>query len=405
MSKEVQQGRRKFIQNSVAGIAGLGLLPGMGRSEVPGDASDRNIKRVFRTLGKTGVRLPVVSMGVMNADNPNLVRAALDAGIVHLDTAWVYQRGRNEEMVGSVIKDYDRKDYFIATKVPGMHEDRRTGKILPDTPTGPFLDKFETSMKRLGLQQVDILYLHSVKSAAGARYQPLMEIMTLLKKEGRVKYIGVTTHQREPEVIRAAADAGIYDVILTAYNFRQDHRREVKEAIAYAAGKGIGIVAMKTQAGVYWDKEKQHPINMTAALKWALADENVHTAIPGFTTFDQLNLDLTVMEDLALTREEKAGLEPPPDKTLAGLYCRQCGTCLTQCVGQVNIPDLMRSYMYAYGYRNLQAARDLVEEQQIRENPCRDCRTCSVTCASRFDVRERIADILRIRDIPRDFLA
>jgi len=58
---------------------------------------------------------------------------------------------------------------------------------------------------------------------------------------------------------------------------------------------GLGIVAMKTQAGVYWDKEKTTPINMKAALKWALRDPNVHTAIPGFTTLDQLQTDLDVL--------------------------------------------------------------------------------------------------------------
>ncbi|HAR36034.1 MAG TPA: hypothetical protein DCR87_03860, partial [Acidobacteria bacterium] len=49
---------------------------------------------IYRTLGRTGVVLPVVSMGVMNSDNPELVRAALDSGLVHLDTAHGYQRGR-----------------------------------------------------------------------------------------------------------------------------------------------------------------------------------------------------------------------------------------------------------------------------------------------------------------------
>jgi glycine dehydrogenase subunit 1 len=49
-------------------------------------------------LGKTGIKLPVISMGVMRADIPNLVKAALDKGMVHLDTANSYQQGRNEEM-------------------------------------------------------------------------------------------------------------------------------------------------------------------------------------------------------------------------------------------------------------------------------------------------------------------
>ena len=95
-------------------------------------------------------------------------------------------------------------------------------------------------------------------------------------------------------MLDAAVECGIYDVVLTAYNFRQKNKEEMGEAMARAAKTGIGIVAMKTQAGAYWDKERQEPINMKAALKWALQNENVHTSIPGFTAFDQLELDLTV---------------------------------------------------------------------------------------------------------------
>jgi len=60
---------------------------------------------------------PIVSMGVMNADNPNLVRAALDGGIFLLDTAHGYQEGRNEEMLGTVLKDRQARRFVLCTKV------------------------------------------------------------------------------------------------------------------------------------------------------------------------------------------------------------------------------------------------------------------------------------------------
>jgi predicted aldo/keto reductase-like oxidoreductase len=343
-------------------------------------------------------------MGVMNADNPQLVKAALDAGIVHLDTAWYYQRGKNEEMIGKVIKNYKRSDYFLATKVPGFHEDRRTGKIIKDAKPGQLLEKFEVSLKRLDLPWVDVFYLHSVKSAAGAVFKPMLDAMAKLKKAGKVKYLGLSTHKNEPEVIKAAADSGFYDVVLTAYNFKQGHMKDVKKAIAYAAKKGMGIVAMKTQAGVYWDKEKLNPINMKAALKWALLDENVHTSIPGFTTFDQLKLDLSVMEDLKLTEQEKKDLKFGEQKSLAGLYCKQCGSCLSQCGQKLNIPDLMRCYMYAYGYKNLGMAKQVMDDLKIKSSACKDCSICTVRCSNNFPVRERVTDILRLNSVPGDFL-
>jgi len=402
--QDTPNSRRNFIKKSAAGLAGAAILPSMLKGETkPPVKTAGKTKMIYRTLGKTGLKLPVVSMGVMNADNPELVRAALDAGIVHLDTAWFYQMGRNEEMIGKVVKDRPRDSFVIATKV-WEPRDRQTGLFPEDAKPESFMEKFETSLKRLGMDYVDILYLHNISRKESALFEPYVALMKKLKKEGKARFIGVSTHKNEPEVIRAAADSKVYDVVLTAYNFNQDHREEVKKAIAYAAKAGLGIVAMKTQAGVFWDKEKQKPINMTAALKWVLQDENVHTAIPGFTTFDQLELDLTVMNDLTLTPKEKADLQPPKDPAMAGLYCQQCEQCVPQCPAKLEIPTLMRSYMYAYGYKNLEKARQTVELTDLTRLACNTCTTCNVKCAVGFDVKGRVLDITRIKDVPQDFL-
>jgi predicted aldo/keto reductase-like oxidoreductase len=405
-TKRVSKGRRNFIKTGAAGLAGAAVLPSVlkGGEKVETKKTEGKQKFIYRTLGKTGIKLPVVSMGVMNADNPKLVEAALEAGIVHLDTAYYYQRGRNEEMIGKVIKDRPRDSFVIGTKVPGDYMDRKTGLFTEKTKASSFIEKFEVSLKRLGLEYVEILYLHSVTKKEAVLFEPLLGALQKLKKAGKAKFIGVSTHRGEPEVLRATADSKIYDVVLTAYNFKQPHAAEVKKAIAYAAGKGLGIAAMKTQAGVYWDKEKQQPINMKAALKWALLDENVHTAIPGFTTFDQMNLDLSVMDDLTLTPREKLDLKLGQKAGLTGLYCRQCEKCIPQCGKNIEIPTLMRSFMYAYGYKNLALAKETLNDLDLSTLPCSNCNTCTVNCTMGFNVRDKILDIARIKDIPADFL-
>lgn len=408
--KEITNSRRNFLKKGVVGLAGVSIFSpaaqGDSKSKAGVDAQKPAVKKkmIYRTLGKTGLKLPIVSMGVMNADKPELVRAALDAGIVHLDTAHYYQRGRNEEMVGKVIKDRPRDSYVIATKVPGDPQDRKTGLFTKETKAETFLEKFEISLKRLGLDHVDIFYLHSVVKREAVLFEPLMNAMIKLKKDGKIRFIGVSTHSNEPEVLRAAADSKVYDVVLTAYNFLQPHLLEMDRAIAYAAKAGLGIVAMKTQAGVYWDKERQKPINMKAALKWALQNKNIHTSIPGFTTFDQMNLDLSVMEDLTLTPREKTDLKLGKKLSMAGLYCRQCGQCLAQCGKDLEIPTLMRSYMYAYGYKRPALAAETLQSLDLSKLPCGDCNSCNVQCTMGFDVRGKILDIARIQKVPQDFL-
>jgi predicted aldo/keto reductase-like oxidoreductase len=345
---------------------------------------------IYRTLGRTGVVLPVVSMGVMNADNPELVRAALDSGLVHLDTANVYQRGRNEEMIGQVLKGRPRDSFFIATKVK---EDEK------------FMELLDLSLKRLGLDYVDILYLHNLSKRDNVLKPENLEVMEKAKKSGKARFIGVSTHSNEPEVIRAAVEAKIYDVVLSGYNFRKDYLQDLDAAIAEAVKAGVGIIAMKTMAGAFWDKQRTQPINTKAALKWALNNPNITTAIPGMTTFDQLKSNLEVVKDLKLTPEELADLKLGEAKNMAGLYCQGCERCVSQCPKALPIPELMRAYMYAYGYKNLAAAHELVSSLNLPDNPCAGCEQCSVSCAFKFDVRDRLLDINRLKAVPAEFFA
>lgn len=416
MSRKKSVDRRDFIKSTIAGVTGFFLTTPVGAEQLETDIEPQSSKRPFihRTLGNTGIELPIVSMGVMNSDNPNLVRAALDAGVVHLDTAWWYQNGRNEEMIGTVLQGRPRDSIVIATKVPGSVPLPYAKGVFPDDDVSrerlvsSFLSRFDTSLKRLRLEYVDILYLHNVWTREAALFEPLLGALAKVKKEGKTRFVGISTHRNEPQVIQAAIDSDLYDVVLTAYNFKQDHRLEVRQAIASAAQAGLGIVAMKTMAGGYWDKQKRKPVNTKAALKWALQDENVHTAILGFTAFDQLESSLSVMENLTLDESEMKDLQletPIEESSIEGLYCQACGKCLNQCRQRLPIPEIMRAYMYAHGYRNLGEARDLLSSLDLPDRPCGSCTSCSVGCAKGFDVADRINDIMRLRKVPSDLIA
>ena len=396
--------RRNFLKTSLTGLAAVGAVPGAVKAAALGTAGGGgSAKPIVRTLGKTGLKVPVVSMGVMNADNPAVVQAALEAGITLLDTASGYQRGRNEQMIGQVVKGRARDSFMIATKVPGPNRDRSMQGLDAAGLEQSFLGKFDECLSRLGLDHVEVLYLHNNTEPEHVQNPAIIGALQKAKRAGKARFIGITTHGNEPAVIRATMETNAYDVVLTAYNFRQDHAADVRKAVAEAAAAGLGIVAMKTQAGAYWDKEKQQPINMRAALKWVLNDPNVATAIPGFTTFDQLKEDWSVVSDITLTPEELKDLHL--GEQVAGLYCQQCGQCLAGCPKGLPIPDLMRGYMYAYGYRNLQAAHELVGSLDLAENPCGSCASCSAVCAKGFDLADRVRDIGRLRAVPGDFFA
>jgi len=402
--KKKRMGRRDFLKSSVAGLGGFIYLSSNEKQplKMVEDKKEDEKKIVYRVLGKTGIKLPVINMGVMNTDNPNLVKAALNAGISHLDTAQMYQRGTNEAMIGEVVKGRPRDSFTIGTRAR-LSIDQKTGLYVEEQTEEAFSQKIETSLKNLGLDYVDIFQHHGIWVRETALYEPVLKALEKAKKAGKIRAIGIATHRNEPEIIQAAIDSKVYDVVLTAHNFQQKHAPEVKQAIAKAADAGLGIMAMKCLGGkMVMEKPGAESVDVKAALKWVLQDPHVHTVIAGFSTFDQMDMDLSVMKDMALTKTEKENLRRTA--LLSGLYCQGCGQCVSQCLYQLPIPDLMRAYMYVYGYRNLVAAQDLLFSLNLPPVICGDCASCPVKCLNQWNVSDRIHNVVRLREVPPDFI-
>lgn len=378
--------RRHFLKSSAAGIAGMMYLPSSRKKLI---MKVRERKLVYRTLGKTGIRVPVIGMGMLLSDQADLMRAALDAGITHFDTtAGQPQQVRNEIMIGEVTRGRPRDSFVFGPKIH-LPQNQTTGLYEKGATEQEFLKKLDASLKRLKIDYVDIVYHHAVSRRESALYEPIMKAMDKAKKQGKTRFLGLTTHKNMAEAVLAAADSNFYEVVMTAYNFRQKDQMNIEEAISKAASAGLGVVAIKIIRGGYDEYDK--PTNPAAALKWVLQDPNVHATIPGFSTYEEMETDLSVMEDLTLTDAEKeelrrASLGP-------SLYCQGCSRCLEQCPAALPIPDLMRAYMYAYGYHQPALARSLIASLEIPARLCEDCSSCSVQCLNGWNIAKKIQDL------------
>ncbi|MDD3642403.1 MAG: aldo/keto reductase [Candidatus Krumholzibacteria bacterium] len=397
--------RRDFMATAAAGIVGAGLagIPA-GRtaaqeSPAPADTSQRRGGRIItRVLGKTGLELPIVGMGVMTAENPEVVRAAYGIGVRYFDTAAVYQGGKNEEMVGRVIEELGvRDEVVIATKI--YAPDTRRGDAPADT-RRKMLAQIDECLGRLRTDHVDILYVHSVDSAELVADEAIHGAMEEIRRSGKTRFTGVSTHKNMPEVISAVAGTGRYDVVLTVINVTMADYADLIGAIRAASKAGVGIVAMKTQAGgrrfplPAETNEYSGSIINTASLKWVLRMPEVHTAIPGFTSFEHMREDFSVAYGLEYTEEEKCLLRDCDLKTGLG-FCRQCGACVASCPAGADIPAMMRAHMYAAQYSDFARARDAYREIERGRGveACRSCGNCRAVCPHAVGIARRIDDL------------
>jgi predicted aldo/keto reductase-like oxidoreductase len=277
-----------------------------------------------------------------------------------------------------------------------MREEDDTPEEIRET----MLTQIGQSLENLQMDFVDILYLHSVESREEIENKIIHDTMQEIKDSGKARYIGVSTHRNMHEVINAVADTGYYDVVLTVVNFTLGDYTELFDAIERAYNRGVGIIAMKTQAVSHrhskleiGDRFKSTTV-ATAALKWILRNKNITAAIPGFTTFEHMEEDFPVVTSLEYTEEEEKLFQECDVKYVMG-FCRQCDLCVETCAQKVDIPSLMRVHMYSTRYSNFHRARttlDSIPEERGLVS-CNSCESCTAICPHHVNIPGSINEL------------
>jgi uncharacterized protein len=377
--------RRDFLRmmGAAAGVAVGATLPGIppGTSAATSPAAD-GLER--RSLGKTGFQVRTIGFGAMTTRDPEVIRFAVDRGVDYVDTAARYMNGENERIVGRALAGV-RDKVVLATKA-------KSGTV------DEMILSAENSLRSLKTDVIDLLQLHNLSTEAEVTDERAREAFRKLIDQGKVRAAGVTTHSGQEAVLRAVEKHGFYKTVLVGYNFRSDTgvAATVKEALGMSQGlsntiravaaSGIGVIAMKTQAGGY----ASPPGGMSphqAALAWVLANPGVTLAIPGMTSYAQVEENLGA-------RGRRFALA---DRIALGQYaleigdrhCGLCGACGGVCPSGVEVPNVLRALMYLEGYREEDLARSAYGSLPAGRNAaaCGDCRECLVACRLRLPVR------------------
>lgn len=375
--------RRSFLKLGLAGAAataiGTSAVPELAASDSP-----KGFNPVFRTLGRTGLKISVVSFGAMLTPEPEVIRASFDYGVNYIDTARRYMGGKNEEIVGTAIKGL-RQKVFLATKTRSENRDQ-------------IFKEMDQSLKALGTDYVDVYQLHNLTAKDKDRaFDPqVRQALKDLKKQGKIRFCGVTTHTNQAEVINAIVDdpEKFFDVVLTGYNFKSGP--DLKEAIARAAKAGIGIVAMKTQTGGYKTEALGSISPHQAALKWVLQDPHVTTAIPGMKDMAMLKEDISVM-GMKLTSGDRQILGRY-GKSIDPYYCQLCAECEGTCPAGVAISTINRGLMYAEAYQEKELAKATYDEIPSRAmaSTCLSCSSCVARCVRGIDIGQKMAQARQV---------
>ncbi len=224
-------------------------------------AKDRYERMKYRRAGRSGLKLPAISLGAWETfgayRDADVARAcitrAFDLGITHFDFANNYGHppGNAESVCGQVLRDMPRDELIIATKAgfpmwPGPYGDGGSRKYL--------IASCDQSLKRLGVDYVDIFYHHRPDPQT-----PIAETigaLATLVAQGKALYIGVSSYTGE-QFAAAAKEADKQGVAITMHQpyYNLLGRKIENDLLPHTIGRGTGVIAFCPLAsGLLTDK-------------------------------------------------------------------------------------------------------------------------------------------------------
>lgn len=334
----------------------------------------------YRRFGRTGLQMPVISCGGMRyqfkwddvkpedipaANQTNLeacIHRALELGINHIETARGY--GSSEMQLGAILPTLPREKLIVQTKV-APHPDPKQ-----------FLKTFETSMRYLRLDHVDLFSIHGINTAElleqTIRPGGCLDAARQLQREGRVRHIGFSTHATT-DVILKAIETDAFDYVNLHWYF-VNHLNWSAIPAARARDMGVFIISPNDKGGkLYTPPEKLrdlcHPLTpMQFNTLYCLARPEIHTLSCGAsrpTDFDEHVAALKHYDSIpgTIAPIEKR-LRAELDSTLGADWCARWFEGLPEYVnvpGEINISEILRLWTYAKGL-------DLVDWAKMRYN-------------------------------------
>ena len=297
----------------------------------------------YRRLGRTNVMVSDISLGSGRIHDVDVPRALFERGVTYVDTAPDYADAGSETLLGAAMRGH-RDKMFVATKFC-----RPTGHLPNDTPVPEIIKEVEQSLRRLQTDHVDLIHIHACDRLDRLMAPNIHEAFDRLKEQGKVRFLGVSTHTPNlEEVANAAIDSGRFDVMMLAYHFGM--WPTFGHILEKAKQHDVAVVAMKTLKGAKHtnlsDFRREAGAYSQSAFRWVLSNPNVSCLVISFSKPEHVD-EYLAASGTALKPTDVARLEKY-DRLIAGDYCQpHCGQCLDSCPENLPINDVLRYRMYA----------------------------------------------------------
>lgn len=361
---------------------------------------------------KNGDELSILGFGCLRLPSDeakaiSLIHEAIEKGINYFDTAYIYQAGKNEILLGKALKGGYRERVKIATKLPPYMVNNLSGakKI------------FVTQLSRLRTSCIDYYLIHMLTDKAMFDKMVDLGVMEWLEEEkirGTINNIGFSFHgsKFDFELIIKAYN---WDFCQIQYNYLDENNQATRSGLELAYSLGIPVIIMEPlRGGKLVNNLPQQVIKAFNsynadrspaewALRWIWNHKEVNVILSGMNSEEQLNENIRIasgskadslsVEELKIFDEVKMILA---EKTK--VPCTACGYCMP-CPHGVNIPGCFSSYNDKYllndkkhRFKYYQTLGGFSAKPSFA-SMCKECGKCELHCPQKIEIRKQLKTV------------
>jgi len=369
----------------------------------------KNIKNgdELSILGFGCMRFPMKGGSIDEKRSIALMRDAVDKGINYFDTAYFYNNGRSESLLGEALQGGYRQRVKIATKLPPFMVGNLDGakKIL------------KTQLSKLKTDYIDYYLLHMLSDKASFdRMEKIgvIDWLEQLKKEGTIRNIGFSFHGSKSdfeELIKAYP----WDFCQIQYNYLDENNQATKSGLQLAHSLGIPVIVMEPLRGgklvnnlpqqVIKEFKSYDPKRSPAewGLRWIWNHPEVTVILSGMSDEEQLAENVRIAQDAKANSlsDEELGIFERVKAILQSrtkVPCTACAYCMP-CPAGVNIPGCFAAYNDKYllddkrnRFKYLQTLGVMAKKPAFASQ-CIECGKCEKHCPQNIQIRQELKKV------------
>ncbi len=368
---------------------------------------DNSFPEIKTFFGFGCMRLPMKGSEVDIEQFKEMTDYFLENGFNYFDTAHGYIDGKSEKAIKVALTDrYPRDKYLLTDKLTEPY-------FSKEEDIRPF---FQSQLDACGVEYFDFYLMHAQNAGNFEHFKKCRAYETAfeLKKEGKIKHVGLSFHDKAPVLDKILTTYPEIDIVQIQFNYvdyedspaesrkvYEVARKHGKPIIVMEPVKGGSLVNLPDEAQKVFDDLGSGMSNASYALRFATGFDGIRVVLSGMSNMDQMKDNVSFMKDFKPLTDEEMGAVAKVTalyKNLKMIPCAACHYCVEEnhCPMEIMIPELfacLNTKRVFNDWGQFHQYNDVLTVNNGKASACIECGGCEAVCPQQLEIRALLKEV------------